>query len=125
MSTTPRTAAMHAACQCTEDEASLASELCVKLETELAASQRENRHLRRIACVAHVRSLRGLYLDDGELQDSSARPYIDWRRMTIDQIETALAARGAAALKVEMAAAGVSTLQELMALRASEPRASA
>ncbi len=80
---------------------------------------RDIRHLRRIACLAHVRDLNHLYHDDGELQDTSAEPRIDWMHDPVDEIERKLTERGLAALTVQMKEAGVTTLQELLAKKAT------
>jgi hypothetical protein len=52
---------------------------------------RENQQLRTMCAVAHAGS--ALYKDDGELQDSRAIPFIDWRRDSVDEIRRKLGER--------------------------------
>lgn len=48
--------------------------------------QAENRELRRMLCVAHAGG--AAYTDDGEAQDSSAHPAIDYLRDSLDEIKS-------------------------------------
>lgn len=48
--------------------------------------------LRRLLAVAYSGSK--LYTDDGELQDGSTLPVIDFKRDTVDEIEEAITERG-------------------------------
>jgi hypothetical protein len=52
--------------------------------------------LRRLLAYRCAGSL--LYADDGELQDSTARPWIDFKRDSVDNIETKLGERACAAM---------------------------
>lgn len=52
---------------------------------------RENRELRRLLCVTIAGSK--AYMDDGEAQDSSVLPFIDFMRDPVDRIEAALRER--------------------------------
>lgn len=52
--------------------------------------------LRRMLCLAYAKQP---YLDDGELQDNSAHPPIDFKRYSVDEIEAAMQARVGAAFE--------------------------
>lgn len=52
----------------------------------------ENAEL-RIMCAIAVTGLGKLYHDDGELQDTNAQPWIDWKRDSVDEIQRKLRER--------------------------------
>jgi len=54
----------------------------------------ENKQLRVMVATCHAGAM--LYRDDGELQDATASPHIDWKRFTISQIKGCLAQRAQA-----------------------------
>ncbi len=54
---------------------------------------KENDELRTMLAVAHCGGSHQLYHDDGELQDTRAHPFIDWRRDSIDEIQRKLLER--------------------------------
>ena len=56
--------------------------------SELARLRAENEALRDLLCSAHAGAL--AYRDDGEMQDNTARPCIDFKRYTPEQIRAAL-----------------------------------
>jgi hypothetical protein len=58
------------------------------LRQEVARLRAENLKLRRMLWMAHTHGMG--YGDDGELQDTTRRPFIDWKRDTIEQIHEAL-----------------------------------
>lgn len=60
-------------------------------EEALKASQEENAVLRRLLAFAY--SGAKLYYDDGELQDSSQLPFIDFKRDKVQAIEEAMRQR--------------------------------
>jgi len=62
-----------------------------------AVLKSENVRLRRLAAL-RVKGVGNLYHDDGELQDSTVHPFIDWMRDSADEIERALEIRARAAL---------------------------
>lgn len=69
--------------------------------TNQKCSQRESgdeQKLRRMLAFAYS-GAGTLYGDDGELNDCSTRPFIDYLRMSVDEIEQAIRQRGEAALK--------------------------
>ena len=68
-------------------------------ERERARLERENRELRVMLALLHGDA--SLYHDDGELQDNSAQPFIDWKRNSIDEIQVKLLERTAARLAAE------------------------
>lgn len=57
----------------------------------------ENHALRRMLCLAHAGA--GAYLDDGEIQDNTKHPAIDWKRDTLDKIKFKLHERARLAFK--------------------------
>lgn len=59
----------------------------------LSELKKENFELRAMLAVVYCRSIHNLYHDDGELQDSSSRPFIDWKRDTVDEIQLKLIQR--------------------------------
>lgn len=64
-----------------------------RLERELAEAKAETVELRTLLAVRVSGS--ALYHDDGELQDNSVRPFIDWKRDTITTIKQKLLQRAA------------------------------
>jgi len=60
------------------------------LEVELEAKDKENQRLRWMLC---VNSCEQPYLDDGEMQDNSKLPYIDYKRDLIGEIKEKLSMR--------------------------------
>jgi hypothetical protein len=68
-----------------------------ELERENEALREENTKLRLMLATSIAGS--SGYFDDGEMQDSSRMPMIDFKRFTPDQIRDALAERAAIALK--------------------------
>jgi len=71
------------------------------LKQQLAEAQSGNRtldaeviELRRLLAFAHGVT----YCDDGELQDASAKPFIDYSRDTVDEIKSKIYKRGLAQL---------------------------
>ena len=58
---------------------------------DLENLKRENRQLRRMLAVRIGGS--GLYRDDGELQDASQHPFIDFKRDSADEIQAKLIER--------------------------------
>ena len=63
------------------------------IERELAAVRNENAELRTLLAVRIAGP--SLYHDDGELQDTSAAPFIDWRRDSVEMIQAKLWQRNA------------------------------
>lgn len=65
------------------------------VETGLSFSdlKKENFELRAMLAVVYCRSIHNLYHDDGELQDNSSHPFIDWKRDTVDEIQLKLIQR--------------------------------
>lgn len=61
------------------------------LDEQLSDAKRENRELRIMVAYAHAGM--GLYTDDGELQDTTRHPFIDWKRDPIDEIQRKIAER--------------------------------
>lgn len=57
---------------------------------------KENQEMRLALCMAHAGA--GAYLDDGEMQDSTKHPMIDWKRDPWETIKAKLVERGRAAL---------------------------
>jgi hypothetical protein len=66
-----------------------------------AALEAENLEFRRMLWMAHTHG-RG-YGDDGALQDTTRRPFIDWKRDTIEQIHEALRQRALSDPRVQRA----------------------
>ena len=58
----------------------------VELRAALEQGQKENKQLRKLMC---VKTSQSHYMDDGELQDNSEFPVIDFLRDTPEQIESA------------------------------------
>jgi hypothetical protein len=58
--------------------------------------QHEIAEMRLALCMAHAGA--GAYLDDGEMQDNTKHPMIDWKRDTWETIKAKLMERGRAAL---------------------------
>jgi hypothetical protein len=75
------------------------------LQREYAASaarvDSDNRLLRM--CLAFAYSGSALYGDDGELQDNSMQPFIDYRRDSVAQIQEAMQERGLRKLEAALA----------------------
>ena len=78
-------------CLYIECPAAVADDVKAKVEAKVKELERENRHLRRM--FAHCYAGTALYHDDGELQDISRTPFIDFKRDDIDIIELHLAKR--------------------------------
>lgn len=64
----------------------------------------DNKHLRRLLALQVAGS--SLYMDDGELSDASVHPVIDFKRMSVSDIEAALRRRGMNRLKAATAITG-------------------
>ena len=64
--------------------------------------QDENIKLRELLAVAYS-GVEKLYADDGELQDSSTQPFIDYRNDTVDDISKKMGTRAIAALSAKLA----------------------
>lgn len=60
-------------------------------DQRISSLEAENKKLR--ALLAYSASAKGLYTDDGELQDNSVFPVIDFKRDSADQIETSMQER--------------------------------
>lgn len=56
--------------------------------------RQENQQLRWMLCVSYSKQP---YLDDGEMQDNSVLPHIDFKRDSIDEIKSKMAKRMIAA----------------------------
>ena len=52
----------------------------------------ENKVFRRMFAFCHA-GIANLYCDDGELQDLSKKPYIDWKRDSFSEIQQKLLER--------------------------------
>lgn len=64
---------------------------------EIAKLQSDVIRLRRLAAIRGA-GIGNLYHDDGELQDTTDYPHIDWMRDSVDEIERALDERARRAL---------------------------
>jgi hypothetical protein len=60
--------------------------------------EKENAEFRCMLAVCHT-GMKGLYYDDGELQDSSSMPMIDWKRDSLETLQRKLMERAINALK--------------------------
>lgn len=94
--------AAHECAGLAETEACAAATKAVQLRIsaincEYEALREENTKL-RLMLATSIAGSRG-YFDDGEMQDSSRMPMIDFKRFTPDQIRNALAERAAIAIK--------------------------
>lgn len=70
-----------------------ASEKCAAdLDSYYDKGREESRRLRILLALSY--SGGNLYADDGELQDASKHPFIDWRRDSIDELERKVKERG-------------------------------
>jgi hypothetical protein len=76
--------------------AGVSQQVYLLVAARVAAIESENRLFRRMLAVAHAGAQ--LYCDDGELQDSSRRPIIDWKRNSGDTIQEKLRIRAQNAL---------------------------
>jgi hypothetical protein len=70
-------------------------------DNEIEALDKENKIFRRLLAMSY--SGPSLYHDDGELQDNSAAPFIDFRNDSAEEIEEKIHIRGLNALKEELA----------------------
>lgn len=61
------------------------------LEAQRDKLGEDSKELRRMVAFAHTNGR--LYFDDGELQDTTAHPFIDWKRDSIEEIKEKLAER--------------------------------
>jgi len=60
---------------------------------KLKASEDDCKKLRMMLAMTYS-GFRNLYLDDGELQDASVRPFIDFKRDSVNDIEYKITKRG-------------------------------
>ncbi len=67
-----------------------------KAKEDALSIAKENKKLRLMLCIAHAGA--GAYLDDGEMQDNTKHPAIDWKRDALDVIKTKLHERARIAL---------------------------
>lgn len=77
-------------------EESLCQTLAPEAVKALEAAHAENAELRRMLAMAYCRF--GLYGDDGELQDNTTFPFIDFKRDPVKEIEDKMSHRSLLAL---------------------------
>jgi len=70
--------------------------LRAQLQAHIDGVEKENREMRLALCMAHAGA--GGYYDDGEMQDNSRHPMIDWKRDAWGVIKLKLAERGRLAM---------------------------
>lgn len=70
-----------------------------RVDSEAKELRKENEQLRELLCLRSASPTHLPYMDDGELQDGSAIPFIDWKRDSIDTIKAKLKDRTLRALK--------------------------
>jgi len=83
----------------------------VDLSERIKELERVQRSMRRALAVAHGGAL--LYRDDGELQDNSRRPFIDWKRDAWEIIKEKLRQRNESEMTKEDVKAEMSALHML------------
>jgi hypothetical protein len=71
------------------------------LQNDIEKLERENKIFRRLLALSYS-GAGNLYHDDGELQDSSSVPLIDFRRDSAEEIEDKIQQRGLNCLKEEL-----------------------
>ncbi|MDY7537553.1 hypothetical protein RGU72_04710 [Undibacterium sp. 5I1] len=79
-------------------EASFAH-LSEALQADCAAMKEENKELRALLCIRSASPTHIPYMDDGEMQDNSMLPRIDYKRDSVEAIKRKLTARTVAKLK--------------------------
>lgn len=79
-----------------------------ELRAALEQGQKENKQLRKLMC---VKTSQSHYMDDGELQDNSEFPVIDFLRDTPEQIESAWKTRMIKKLEAQTPAQPMPTME--------------
>lgn len=72
-----------------------------QLSDHLASAQEENAQLRILLALTYAyRNITSLYLDDGEVQDNSLHPSIDFKRDSVDVLREKMRSRSSPTMKM-------------------------